>query len=564
MRQLEASLFPYQREGVSALLSQPALLLADDMGLGKTLQAITGIQRLLERREIGSALVVAPAGLLGQWRFELDRWAPGLSVIRLDGDWRERNWKWGLEKQLYLISYESLRGDLAMAMKRPWDLVVLDEAQRIKNREAGVSRACKKLVRSRAWALTGTPLENREDELASVLEFVRPNHPAERLASLRPGPRLRLLQSQLQLRRRKSDVLKDLPPKTLVRLPLTMTAEQRSSYSQTELGLRAELSAMGQRVTLINVLEVISRLKQICNFCPVTGRSSKLTDLKDRLETIVSSGHRALVFSQWTNERFGIDRLARELAGFRPLTYSGSLSLPEREQRIQSFRQDSAHKALLLSLRAGGQGLNLQEASYVIHFDRWWNPAVENQATDRAHRMGQIHPVTVYNYTTLDSIEERIEEILERKRALFAAVVDQVSLDVRKLLSPAELYGLLGLSAPPPARRAEGNARDLEQRVVALLKSNQWQVRVEGGGVLNAERTDELGLPQVLAILCLPGRIRPMALSDFLARSSAARRVIVVTRAARAEAEALGGSEEIYWDEEAVLQLERALGTETL
>jgi hypothetical protein len=219
---------------------------------------------------------------------------------------------------------------------------------------------------------------------------------------------------------------------------------------------------------------------------------------------------------------------------------------------------------LLLSLRAGGQGLNLQEASYVVHFDRWWNPAVENQATDRAHRMGQIHPVTVYNYTTLDSIEERIEEILERKRALFAAVVDQVSLDVRKLLSPAELYGLLGLSAPPPARRTEGNSRDLQQRVVALLERNQWQVRVEGGGALNAERTDELGLPQRLAFLCLPGKIRPLALSDFLARSSAARRVIVVTRAARAEAEALGGSEEIYWDEEAVLQLERALGTETL
>lgn len=226
---------------------------------------------------------------------------------------------------------------------------------------------------------------------------------------------------------------------------------------------------------------------------------------------LVSAGHRALVFSQWTNERFGVERIARELRDFDPLTYTGGLSGTERERRIAAFRADPRHGALLLSLRAGGQGLNLQEAPYVVHFDRWWNPAVESQATDRAHRMGQRNPVTVYCYTCLDSIEERIEAILDEKRALFAALVDGVSMDLAHALSPEELFGLLDLPAPARLRgEPEPREDDVVDAVRAELRRAGWEVRRRPAGSdsrvdLKATRVDELGTAEELWLACRDG-----------------------------------------------------------
>jgi len=478
----------------------PAVLLADDMGLGKTVQAIAAIQRLNAAGEARRVLVVAPAGLLAHWRNELRRFAPDLTAIRVVGSPSDRAWQWRTDHVVHIAGYETVRNDQHAARAALWDIVVLDEAQKIKNRDAAVSRACKQLPRRRSWALTGTPLENRVDELASILEFVRPNPEGTRLPSLTAGLSLTMRHHELQLRRRKKDVLTELPPRLDVRLPVELTTSQRAVYQRVLTTGRAELIDLGERATVVNVFEVLTRLKQVCNFEPDSGESSKLADVSERMDELASVGHRALVFSQFVSGKYGVERIANGLDRFRPLTYTGGLGLEERQRTLEQFVGDARHKALVLSLRAGGQGLNLQEASYVFHFDRWWNPAVENQASDRAHRMGQKNAVTVYAYTTLDTIEERIEQILDEKRALFAALVDGVSLDPTRHLSPDEVFGLLDLKAPERLRKASRKEPTPADVISDLLERNGWDVeRLErpssNDPLARAARVDELGSP---------------------------------------------------------------------
>ena len=442
-------LMPFQRDGVGALLDMKRLLLADDMGLGKTVQAISALRVLRRRREVETCLVVAPAGLLDQWRRELSRWAPELSAIIVRGTGREREWQWAARVDVAIVSYDSLRSDLAAgdrsrAARRTWGVVVADEAQRVKNRESAASRALKTLRRDRAWALTGTPIENREDELASILEFVDGDG-ASSQRRYHPGPELTNRHRELQLRRKKSEVLDDLPPKMVSKLPIELTAAQRAAYDRAENEGIVHLKSLGAEVTVQHVLELISRLKQICNFDPRTGESSKMDDIAERLEELVGRGHRALIFSQYVNPHSGVEAIESRLRKFNPLTFTGALSPEEREDVVRRFKTRDEHKALIMSLRAGGLGLNLQEASYVFHVDRWWNPAVERQAEDRAHRMGQTAKVNVIKYSCADTVERRIDDILERKQTLFDDMIDDVSLDISQTLNRDELFGLFGL-----------------------------------------------------------------------------------------------------------------------
>ncbi|MBI5949576.1 MAG: DEAD/DEAH box helicase [Chloroflexi bacterium] len=446
-------LLPFQREGAAALVASPALLLADDMGLGKTIQAATAIRKLVAEDADTRVLVVAPAPLLAQWRAELRRWAPDVAVSTVRGVAADRAWQWRAAANVFLVSYDTLRQDYTpnphAPVSRDWDAVILDEAQRIKNAGTSVAATCKRLSRKRAWALTGTPLENSLDDLASILEFVRPKTRDDRVSTVVVGPALLPLHRELQLRRRKIDVLGDLPPKTSCLTTVELGRRQRETYDRVERDGVVQLHELGGTATVQNVLQLIMRLKQVCNFCPITGESAKLDLLREQLAEVRAEGERALVFSQFANPPFGALRIGEELQEFDPLVYTGRLGMPEREAVLRDFREDQRHGALILSLKAGGAGLNLQEASYVFHFDRWWNPAVEAQAEDRAHRMGQRHPVFVYPYVCAGTIEERIEEILAAKRRLFRDVIDGVSLDVRRLLSARELFGLFGLDAPP-------------------------------------------------------------------------------------------------------------------
>ena len=443
-------LMPFQNDGVRTLIGSERLLLADDMGLGKTVQVIAALRMLFAQQAIESALVVAPSSVLDQWRQELRKWAPELTAIIIRGNAADRGWQWNAVVQVTIVSYDTLRSDANGPQSPPyrkiWDVLVADEAQRIKNRHA-TSAAVKGIKRHRSWALTGTPLENNEDELASIIEFV---DQGDLVTDKRysPGTALRARHQELQLRRKKAEVLQDLPPKRVTKMPIDLDAKQRKSYDKAEQDGIVYLKSLGREAQVQHVLELITRLKQICNADPATGYSSKLEHIRERLELLAAQGHKALIFSQYTNNVSGVGAAASYLAEFNPLIITGDLPQSERGGVINRFKTNEAHKALIVSLRAGGLGLNLQEASYVFHLDRWWNPAVERQAEDRSHRYGQTVPVHVFKYSCNGTIEERIDRILEQKQELFDELVDDVSINLEASLSADQLFGLFGLERP--------------------------------------------------------------------------------------------------------------------
>ncbi len=446
--------FAYQTAGIGRLLRESSVLLADEMGLGKTVQAIAAIRILLRRGEAQRALIVCPAGLTLQWRRQIRHWAPDLKLATVVGSAEQRATAWRANASLYVASYETLRSDLTLRFQeapgqRLWDIAVIDEAQRIKNRDADVARAVKSLNRRRAWALTGTPLENRLEDLVSILEFVAPGRfdPSAMVVGLR-----RLL-AEVQLRRLRRNVLHDLPPKLASTVLVELGPNQRNAYRQAEEAGIVHLKSLGVRLRVTHVLELILRLKQICNFCPETGDSAKLSDLRERIAGAVAAGEKALVFSQFVEEPFGARRLDRELAAFAPVLLTGDVDPISREARIAEFERDAARQVMVLSLRAGGVGLNLAAASFVFHFDRGWNPELEAQAEDRTHRIGQGRRVQVFAYLSAGTIEERIDEILSEKRAMFSDIVDGVDANMLRRLDVRSLLRAAGVARSDPIAR---------------------------------------------------------------------------------------------------------------
>jgi SNF2 family DNA or RNA helicase len=436
--------FRYQFEGVAFLFPRIAAVLADEMGLGKTMQAITAIRMLVRSGEARSVLLVCPKPLVTNWKREFAMWAPELPLSVIEGDQEKRRWHWQLpEAPIKIANYEALNRDRRLVVESGlhFDLVVLDESQRIKNRNSATSQVVRDISRGRSWALTGTPVENSPEDLVGIFEFVAPGHIS---ADMKPRNMGRAIGDYV-LRRTKDQVLTDLPPKLFRDAEVELTPEQRQTYKLAEDDGVLRLTEMGQEATIHHVFELILRLKQICNFDPATGESAKLERLAADLEEVVASGQKAIVFSQWVET---LDSLSRRLRRFGTLEYHGQISQRKRDAVIEQFRDDPKRHVLLISYGAGGVGLNLQFAGYVFLFDRWWNPAVEDQAINRAHRIGAAGPVTVTRFLTLDTIEERINQILEEKREIFDTIFSDTAPHRHSGLTQQEIFGLFKLRCP--------------------------------------------------------------------------------------------------------------------
>lgn len=444
--------FPYQLEGIAFLYPRYAAVLADEMGLGKTMQAITAMRLLLHSGDASNVLVACPKPLVSNWQRELAQWAPEIPLVVISGDQQRRRWQWTLrECPIKVANYELLvrDRDLLQQEGRKFDLVILDESQRIKNRNSTTAQVVRSIPRRRSWALTGTPIENSTDDLVGIFDFVAPGHLSAEMQPRRLGE----LASDYLLRRTKEEVLTELPPKLFRDAEIELGPHQRETYRLAEEEGVLRLTQMGEAATIQHVFELVLRLKQICNFDTATGESTKFERLSADLEEIVASGQKAIVFSQWVST---LETLAQWLSEFRPAQFHGRIPTAKRDQVLDRFRNDPECPLLLISYGAGGVGLNLQFASYVFLFDRWWNPAVEDQAINRAHRIGAKSPVTVTRFVAKGTIEERIAEVLDHKRAVFDSVLSGADSPPKEDLglSREEIFGLFNLRSPGADHRA--------------------------------------------------------------------------------------------------------------
>ena len=452
------TLRPYQERGL-AWLAQMAELgfgacLADDMGLGKTIQLLAFLlhRRTAHPADRRATLLVCPTSVVGNWEREIVRFAPTLPIVRHYGADRARSAA-DLESvpphAVVITSYGLLRRDAELLAAVDWATVALDEAQNIKNPASRTARAARGLRASFRVALTGTPIENRLTELWSIFEFLNPHLlgplerfrrdvavPIERYGSAEVAANLTRVVRPFLLRRLKTDpaIIQDLPSKQEMKVICSLTREQAALYQAAvdETMRRIETSSGMQRRGL--VLALITALKQICNHPahylgeagPLGGRSGKLARLQEMLEEVIDSGDRALVFTQF--REMG-DRLVAALTGAfggEVLFLHGGVPLAARNAMVERFQQDPrGPRIFVLSVKAGGTGLNLTAANHVFHFDRWWNPAVEDQATDRAYRIGQTQSVQVHKLLTAGTIEEKVDELLEKKRDLAARIVGE-------------------------------------------------------------------------------------------------------------------------------------------
>ena len=453
-RTLKAELRPYQEDGFrwAARLAELGIggCLADDMGLGKTVQALA---LLLHRAANGPALVVAPTSVCGTWQREAWRFAPTLTVHRFgDGDRQEQLDALG-PGHLLICSYGLLVSESERLSPIAWDTLIVDESQAVKNERTRRWAAVQQLTTRAKLFLTGTPIENHLGELWAQFALLNPGFlgteahfrrrfstPIEK-GSRHVGGQLRRLVAPFILRRTKSAVLQDLPPKTDITLPIELSQPEAALYESLR---RQALERLGNAENPLQVLAQLTRLRlACCNPALVlpdgAPSSTKLAAFIELIKTLRAENHRALVFSQFVRH-LTLIREALVAEGIEALYLDGSTPAKERDRLVDAF-QAGQGDLFLISLRAGGTGLNLTAADYVIHMDPWWNPAVEDQASDRAHRIGQTRPVTVYRLVAAGTIEEQIVELHHKKRDLADRLL--ASTDTAPRLSTEDLLWLL-------------------------------------------------------------------------------------------------------------------------
>jgi len=466
---LSAVLRGYQTVGFSWLwfLYQMKLsgVLADDMGLGKTVQSLALLLKTKQEEGTKPSLVVAPTSVLANWEREIERFSPSLSCIIWHGQDRKEQRSCLESVDVVLTSYALIRRDLAELKKIPFRFVILDEAQNIKNADSATAQACKLMRADARVALTGTPLENRLKELWSIFDFLMPqflgneetflNRFEKPIAMQNDKSAIEHLKQRIRpfvLRRLKTEVAKDLPPKTETIAWCEMEAEQAALYREVLEESRRKvyetIEKQGFGRSRVSILAALMRLRQVCcdprllklpgltNFPP----SAKFERFWQLVDELVNEGHRALVFSQFT------EMLQLLVRGVEEKKY-GYLYLDgktkDRMARVDAFNEPSGPPLFFISLKAGGSGLNLTAADYVIHYDPWWNPAVEDQATDRAHRIGQTRTVFSYKLITKGTVEEKILALQQRKRELVQGVLGGEA-ELSKSFTEADVEDLFG------------------------------------------------------------------------------------------------------------------------
>ncbi|MFT4552750.1 MAG: SNF2 family DNA or RNA helicase [Chlamydiales bacterium] len=449
----------YQREGVDWLdrLRRMHLngILADDMGLGKTLQAITAITQYKKEFPNSSSLVVCPTSLLYNWKAEFSKFNPELTTLIVDGTPTQRKKLLNSlsDYDVIITSYTLLQKDIETYQQLPLGYAILDEAQHIKNRGTRNAKSVKMILATHRLILTGTPIENSLEELWSLFDFLMPgllssyNRFVEkyiRSSNFSNGPSMDELRRKITpfiLRRMKSDVLKDLPPVSNLVYHCHLTDVQQELYRSYAESARAELTNLvakeGFDKVQIHVLATLTRLKQICCHPAIfakeeaeEGDSAKYEMLMELLQTLIEGGHKTVIFSQYT-KMLNIMRKDLEKKGIRFSYLDGSSK--NRLGIVNHFNENDKIPVFLVSLKAGGSGLNITGADTVIHYDMWWNPAVENQATDRVHRIGQSRSVSSYKLVTLNTIEEKILQLQNRKKGLVKQVISNEDEAMSKL-----------------------------------------------------------------------------------------------------------------------------------
>ena len=472
---LDAELRPYQKLGVQWLSTLRGLelggCLADDMGLGKTIQVLGILSLCRQKKEQGTDLLVVPASLIDNWRLEIERFAPGLTVLIAHPS-RMPSAQLKKLSARQVAAHDAVITTYGTAMRTAWMKeiawrnVILDEAQAIKNPGAKQTRAVKAMHSSWRLALTGTPVENRLGDLWSIFDFLNPgllgsakafNRLCQSMASGQPGayaPLRRLVQPYI-LRRLKTDkhVIADLPDKTEVTAHCLLSRRQAALYTRSVDDMKQAIETLDGIERRGVVLAFLMRFKQICNhpsqwlgdgaYDPAD--SGKLSRLRELCESIAARQDKVLVFTQFREMTEPLAGFLTEVFGHGGLVLHGGTAIKTRQRLVQTFQEDDRVPFMVLSLKAGGTGLNLTAASHVIHFDRWWNPAVENQATDRAFRIGQKKNVLVHKFVCRGTVEERIDELIAGKQKLSDAVLEGGAESSLTEMSNEELIAMVSL-----------------------------------------------------------------------------------------------------------------------
>jgi SNF2 family DNA or RNA helicase len=469
-KDLLGDLRPYQMTGLKWLWTNVSkgfgCCMADDMGLGKTIQVISLILKLKEENKLKNpVLVICPTTLMGNWMKELQLFAPSLKVATYHGLDR----KLDLKKDVILTTYAIMRIDVEDMKNNQWGMIVVDEAQNIKNPDTAQTIAIKTLKSDIKIAMTGTPVENRLTELWSIFDFINKGYlgslkefqksyaiPIERFKEKTRASKLKLSVSPFVLRRLKTDksVISDLPEKMVLNDYCYLAKSQAILYEKTLNEMMEKISGFTGVNRRGNIFKLITALKQICNHPyqfiksggtskDLSGKAEKCVDL---VQSIIDNNEKTLIFTQYKEMGDLLTKIILEECGTEPSFFHGSLTVPQRENLIEDFQTNLDRKVMILSLKAGGTGLNLTSATNVIHYDLWWNPAVEEQATDRTYRIGQDRNVMVHRLITLGTFEEKIDEMLKSKKELADLAVYEGEKIITEL-SDDEIYEIFSLTA---------------------------------------------------------------------------------------------------------------------